>query len=162
MTPSHCTTQPCPRSGMNTTEKGTWIWAAPEHRCLHRWDTGILWPHRPYVLQDSLPLGQGAHSRATECDQTQPLSLLLKQLGSAPHSQQDDDSHGAKKPCLTSSTGCKRYKPTTLPTQGITTSPAWGKTLHASIPKPVCPPKDWRHSVYAGTTLHKNIPSRPQ
>ena len=35
-------------------------------RCLHRWDTGILWPHRPYLLQDS----PEAHSRATEHDQT--------------------------------------------------------------------------------------------
>ena len=85
--PSHCTTQPCPRSWMNTTEKGTWIWAASEHRCLHRWDTGILWPHRSYLLQDSPPLGQCAHSRATEHDQTQPSTLLFKQLGSAPYSQ---------------------------------------------------------------------------
>ena len=79
--PAHPTPQPCTRSGMNTSEKGTCPWAVIGQNCgsWHRWHIG--WPHRPHLFQQSPPLGQGMPSRAIEPYWTQPSGLLLKTLG---------------------------------------------------------------------------------
>ena len=78
---AHSTPQPCTRSGMNTTKKGTWPCAVTGQNCgsLHRWHIG--WPHRPHLFQQSPPLGQGMNSRAIEPYWTQPSGLLLQTLG---------------------------------------------------------------------------------
>ena len=70
-----------------TQQKGTQPWAAPQqnHGHLHGWHLGLLWPHGPYLLQQSPPLGQSTHSRATEPGQTWPSGLLLQQLWSRHH-----------------------------------------------------------------------------
>lgn len=83
--PAYCTPQLCTRSGTNN--KGTQPCAASGWNCghLHRWCTGrASMTHRPHLLQQSLPLGQGMHSRAMNPDCISPSGLLLQQVGADP------------------------------------------------------------------------------
>ena len=88
-------------------------------RCSHRLHLSSLWPYGLNVLQQSPPLRQGMHSRATKPYQTQPSGFLLQQLQSRTYALAGLWQPLSKEEALpTSSTGLDFTTATTLLSRG--------------------------------------------
>ena len=154
---AYFTSRLCTRFRTNTTKKGKWpwccFWAEPwtPTQAVHRSSVTA----QTSLLQQSPPLGQGMHSRATESDWTWSSGLLLQQLGCRPCSWQGSNSHGAeKKSGLTTCTGSTHYNTNHTRIKGIMASTPLGKTWQMSIPKAVLTPK-----TLDTQSLHRDVPT---